>query len=213
MRGAALALGLLVLGGGCAPDPGSLTNLQTAEGRGIVVFGDSLANGYQVDPAQAYPARLERRLGVPVAAEGENGATSADGLASFDTRVPRHDPFLVVLEFGGNDFRHHVPRDQTFANMEALVRRVQRLGAVAVVVAMDVDVFGDSYGRGYRALARRHGAGVVTGLLDDVMMQPKYMVDPIHPNEAGHAFLADRVAAVLEPILARMPAAQRARRR
>lgn len=194
----------------CGSEAGNLTNLDSS-GQRLVIFGDSLTNGYQIAPNAAFPARLQQELGVPVVAIGYDGATSADGVSRFGTDVPRHNPYLVVIEFGGNDFHYRVPQDETFRNMERLVLQVQRLGAVAVLVAVDVDLMGDSYGAGYAEIARRHGAGVVTGLLNDVMTKPRFMLDPIHPNEAGHAFLAERILDTLRPILKHMPAARRAR--
>ena len=112
---------------------------------------------------------------------------------------------------GGNDFTHRVPQDETFRNIEQLVHKVHLLPAAAVLIAVDVNPLGDSYGAGYQAIAERRGAGVVTGLLDDVLAKPRFMLDPIHPSEQGHPFLADRVARVLKPILARMPAARQLR--
>ena len=85
---------------------------------------------------------------------------------------------------------------------------MHRLGAAAVIVAVDADAIGDTYGDGYRAIAERYGAGVVTGLLKDVFAKPEYMIDFIHPTAEGHVFLADRIAAAVDPILARMPAAR-----
>lgn len=173
------------------------------------MFGDSLAAGAGIDPASAYPALLQRDFGLPVIALGQNGDTTESGLARFDRDVPPHRPFLVVVELGGNDFTHRVPQSATFRNIEQLVLKVHRLGAVAVVAAVDTSPIGDSYGDGYRDIARRYGAGVVTGLLNDVLAKPRYMVDSIHPNAEGHTFLAARMAAVLRPILERMPTARR----
>lgn len=174
------------------------------------MFGDSLAAGYGVDPARAYPALLEQRLGAPVVVEGEVGAQTRDSLERFAATVPRHEPFLVVVQLGGNDFTHRVSQDETFRNIEQLVARVQRIGAVAVVVSVDVDLVGDTYGAGYREIAKRQGAAVVTGFLNGILGHPEYQVDPIHPNERGHAVLADRLDRVLRPILDRMPAARSA---
>lgn len=206
----AVLVAALALGGCGGDNRWDLRNLE-APGECVVVFGDSLTAGYGIDPARAFPALLAEDLRIPVVAEGRKGDTTRDALRRFDAAVPKHRPFLVVLEFGGNDFTHRVPQDETFRNMEQLVRRVQQLPAAAVVVAVDVNPMGDTYGDGYRDLARRQGAAVVPGLLNDVIAKPQYMLDPIHPNEMGHPFLAARVTRVLRPILDRMPAARRLR--
>lgn len=216
-----------VSGFGCAADNTWALRHLDAEGECIVVFGDSLTAGLRVDPAEAFPALLATDLGVPIVAEGVSGETTAQGLERFDSVVPRHRPFLVVIEFGYNDFTSLMPQDETLRNIEQLVRRVHALPAAAVVISVDVDRIamppgetgvgtllqriGDRYGRGYRAIARRRGTGLVTGLLNDVVDHPQYMVDPIHPNPAGHALLAARVRRVLRPMLDRMPAAERLR--
>ncbi len=198
----------LCLGAGCGGDAWDIRQLE-AEGDCIVVFGDSLAAGHGIDQAQAFPALLAQQLGVPVVVEATVGDTTRDGLGRFDGAVPRHRPFLVVIELGANDFTHRVPQDETFRNIEQLVYKVHRLPAAAVIVAVDATPIGDTYGEGYSAIARRLGTGVVTGLLDDVFAHPKYMLDVVHPNAEGHPFLAARVARALKPLLARMPAARR----
>ena len=195
---------------GCGNDGPPLRNLD-AQGECIAILGDSLTAGHGLAPAQAYPALLAQRLGIPVVARGRDGDTTADGLARFDRDVPPLRPFLVVIQFGGNDFLHRVPQDETFRNIEHLVLKTHRLGAAAVVVAVDVDPIGDSYGNGYRNIATRHGAGVVTRFLRDVFGKPALMYDTIHPNARGHVLVTDRLAGTLEPILRRMPAAQRLR--
>ena len=68
-----------------------------APGDCVVVFGDSLAAGYGIDPARAFPALLARELGLPVVVEARVGDTTQDGLARFDAALAPHRPFIVGI--------------------------------------------------------------------------------------------------------------------
>ena len=77
-------------------------------GTTIVAFGDSITYGVGASQAAAYPSALSRRLGVEVINAGVPGETSAEGLARLP-EVLELDPWLVIIEFGGNDLLQRRP--------------------------------------------------------------------------------------------------------
>ena len=66
---------------------------------------------------------------------GVPGDTTADALARLERDVLVHEPGVVCLTLGGNDLLRQLPADDAFANLEAIVRRLQDAGALVVVAA------------------------------------------------------------------------------
>ena len=81
--------------------------LGAAETKTVIFFGDSLTAGYGVDPDEAYPALIQKKIdadGLPwrVVNAGLSGETTAGGLRRLDW-ILRQRVDIFVLELGGND--------------------------------------------------------------------------------------------------------------
>src|SRR5438445_353975 len=73
----------------------------------IIILGDSIAAGYGVDPDEAYPALLQRKIDAAklpfmIVNAGVSGDTTADGLRRVNW-VLKQPVDILVLELGGND--------------------------------------------------------------------------------------------------------------
>jgi hypothetical protein len=68
-----------------------------AQGGGVLAVGDSLTFGEGVPADQAYPARLQALLGVPVANAGVPGYSSRQAAQRAAALLPRLRPRLVLL--------------------------------------------------------------------------------------------------------------------
>jgi len=169
---------------------GDVPNLDSP-GTAIVCFGDSITAGVG--------ARAER-LGVPVVNAGVSGDTAAEGLARVD-RVLAADPWLVIVELGGNDLLRRRPAEATEQDLTAIVERLLAAGTAVVLVPVEAPLIGGSYGDMYERLARRYDVPSVDGVLRDVLTDPRRKSDQIHPNAAGYADLAAAVARVVEPLV------------
>jgi len=194
----ATALLSLLAWRGCAWPP--VRNLGARDGP-IVILGDSLAAGVGSKGGQrGFVTRLSEKLGVEIVNRGVSGNTTQDGLERLETDVLALQPALVILELGGNDFLRRVDPDQTFANLETMIRRSQEEGAAVLVLGVRGGLLGGSRGDRFRELARRHQAAYVSDILDGVFARPALMADSIHPNDAGHQKIAER----LEPVMRRL---------
>ena len=96
----------------------------------IVILGDSLAAGYGLDPSEAFPALLQRKvdeagLKFSVVNAGVSGDTSAGGLRRIDWLLKRRVDVLV-LELVGNDGLRGIPATATKTNLQAIIDRTKQ---------------------------------------------------------------------------------------
>lgn len=179
----------------------------------IVVLGDSLAAGLGVDPTEAFPALLQKKIDAAgwnyeVVNAGVSGDTSADGLARIDWLLRRRIDVLI-LELGGNDGLRGIPVSATATNLQAIINRVKQKYPSAQVVVAGMQMppnMGDEYTSAFRKifpeLATRNHAALIPFLLEGVGGNPELnQADRIHPTAAGHKIVADNVWKVLKPVL------------
>jgi acyl-CoA thioesterase-1 len=169
----------------------------------IAAMGDSLTEGLGVDPADAYPAQLERKLraagyDVTVANAGVSGETSSGALARVDW-VLRQEPDIVILATGGNDGLRGVEPAVTAENIDQIVQKLQASGAVVVLTGMEmVQNMGTEFTSEFRALypaiAARRGVILMPFLLQDVATDPDLnQPDFIHPTAAGYTIVVENL--------------------
>lgn len=191
-----------------------VTGLGAAEKtKTLLFFGDSLTAGYGVDPDEAYPALVQRKIddaGRPwrVVNAGLSGETTAGGLRRLDWILRQHVD-LFVIELGGNDGLRGIDPATTRANLNAMIERIrQRYPDVVVVLAgMQLPTnMGPDYTKAFAAIypdvAREERAILIPFLLDRVGGVPSLnQADGIHPTAEGHRIVADTVWHVLQPLL------------
>lgn len=158
----------------------------------IVAFGDSLTYGKGAPRDQTYPAVLAALTGKNVVNLGLNGDTGG----AAPRRLPEvlaHNPCMVLIEFGGNDFMRGVSLEQTVSSISQIVDDVQAAGAVAVIVDTGGYYGMRKYTKAYKKLAREKGAVFVPAILDGIFGRKDLMSDQIHPNAAGYKMAAEKV--------------------
>lgn len=180
-----------------APDAPNLDSPGTT----IVCLGDSITYGVGARPEESYPNRLAERLGVPVVNAGVPGDTTTEALARLDEVLAR-DPWLVIIELGGNDLLRRLSVDEAERNLRAVVEGVLAARAVPVLVELDGgSLLTDSLADVFERLQEEYRVPMVEDVLDDVLRDAGLRADHIHPNAAGYRVLADGVAEVVEPLL------------
>ena len=198
-RARPLVLLAFVLFAGCRRE---IPNLDSP-GTTIVAFGDSITAGYGAEgPGTTYPERLADRIGRPVINEGVPGDTTADALARIEP-VLAHDPWLVIVELGGNDLLRQTPIERVEANLTAIVERLLAARIAVVLVEIHGPFGGGRYADLFERLGEKYHVPVLEDALPDILSDPKLKSDEIHPNAAGYAKLAEAVSEELEPILKR----------
>lgn len=178
----------------------------------ILVFGDSLSDGYGLKRSQAYPALLAAKLDAAglhyqVINSSATGDTTDSGLRRLPPHLKRKIDILI-LELGINDAFRGVPVDEIRKNLQAIVDQVKarnpRLGIIICGMHLSnyaAEDYVSAFGQMYVDLAVKNHAALVPYLLDGVAGDPLLnLPDHIHPNAAGQKILAENLWRVLEPI-------------
>lgn len=184
-----------------------------AKRKTIVILGDSIAAGHGVDPSEAFPSLLQRRideqqLPFEVVNAGVSGDTTAGGVRRMSW-LSRRPIEVLVIELGGNDGLRGISPDETRTNLEKIVSVArEKQPAVRIVLAgMQMPQnMGADYNRKFRelfaAVAKEKRTEFIPFLLEGVGGKPELnQPDRIHPNPEGHKIVASNVWSVLEPLL------------
>lgn len=178
----------------------------------IVAFGDSLMAGYQLNPGESFPERLEEALkarghDVVIANAGVSGDTTSAGLARLDWSVP-DDTQLVILGLGANDMLRGVDPGVTENNLTGMLERLD---------ARDIDVmlmgmlaapnlgasFGERFNGIYPDLASQFDVELYPFFLDGVTtVSGMTLDDRMHPSAAGVDRMVEGVLPMVEAYIA-----------
>lgn len=179
----------------------------------IVVLGDSIAAGFGVDPDEAYPALLQRKieeakLPYTVVNAGVSGDTTAGGLRRINW-VLRQPVDILILELGGNDGLRGIPVSETRANLQSIIDRAREkhpkikilLAGMKMPANMGADYTTD-FEKVFAEIAQKNKTALVPFVLENVggkaeLNQP----DRIHPTPAGHQIVAENIWPFLKPLL------------
>lgn len=184
-------LGYCVIGlAGCVD-----TNIKNINSKGtqIICFGDSITAGYGVKPQEKYPSVLSELLNMSVINAGIEGDTSFGGLQRIKIDVLERDPFLVIIEFGGNDFLYKIPMEETLENIRRMIDQIQAKGALVALVDINADIFLNEYEPRLEEIARGKGAIFIPKAFAGLIANPRLKLDFIHPNIYGYRIIAHRI--------------------
>jgi acyl-CoA thioesterase-1 len=175
--------------------------------------GTSLTAGLGLDPGDAYPALIQRKIDAAglryrVVNAGVSGETSAGARRRMGWLM-RQKVAVLVVETGANDGLRGQDPEATRENVQAILdeaRRQQPPPRLALIAMEALPNYGADYRRRFRAiypeLARKNGATLVPFLLAGVAGEAKLnQADGIHPTAEGHRVVAENVWKALRPIL------------
>src|SRR5919108_6445473 len=187
-------------------------HLPAAETKTILVFGDSLSDGFMLKRSEAYPALLAKKLraaglNFQVINASASGGTTDGGLERLPAHL-KHRIDIFVLELGINDAFLGISVAQIEKNLQRIIDKVKARNPNSRVIIAGLqlpDYTGDDYvsafGNMFAELAAKNGAALVPYLLQGVAGNPSLnLPDGIHPNAAGQKVLAENVWRVLEPV-------------
>jgi acyl-CoA thioesterase-1 len=174
----------------------------------ILVLGDSLSAGYGIDPAKAWPALLQARLGAEysVTNASVSGETTAGGLSRLPALLERHRPRLVILALGANDGLRGLPLGQMRANLAAMLGQIERHQARGLLVGIrlppNYGPYATEFAGVFAELSQAEEVPLVPFLLEGFADQPAYFqADGLHPTAAAQPLILDNLLASVRKAL------------
>ncbi len=173
----------------------------------VLALGDSLTAGYQLPPAQSFPAQLQaalqaRGMAVQVHNAGVSGDTTAQAKARLGwvlNSLPAK-PDLAIVALGANDMLRGQPPAQAKANLDSILAEFDRRGIAVLLAGMrSAPNMGAAYAQKfdpiYADLAKKHGATLYPFFTEGVSGQPALLLaDGMHPNAKGVAVMVRNIA-------------------
>lgn len=186
----------------------------TARPMTLLALGDSLTAGYGVDPADAFPVKLEAALrakghDVTVINAGVSGDTAGDGLARLDWALG--DPVdAAIVELGANDMLRGLDPAETEKALDRILATLRAKNIPVLLAGMQAAPnlgadYGARFNRLYPKLTAVHGVLFYPFFLDGVAGQSALnQPDGMHPNAAGVDEIVKRMVPAVEALLAQV---------
>lgn len=176
--------------------------VDVAEQYDVVAFGDSLIEGLGATQTKGFISLLSERVGVPILNMGIRRNKTYDMLNRVQDDVLKYSPRLVIMDGGSNDMIHGSPWPVIEANLRALFSIFEHEDIHVIYLASVTGVFGDPHAADSRAIAAEFpNVTYVSNIQEDIFLDPSESFDLVHPNDAGHKMIADRVEPVLRDVL------------
>lgn len=180
----------------------------------ILMLGDSLTAGYGLFKSDALPVRLQAALeqtvpGLRVINGGVSGDTTAGGRARLAWSLAER-PNAMIIALGANDGLRGLAAEQTFANLDAMIRAAKDAGVPVLLAGMRAPPnLGPEYGSAFDAvfprLAAEHGVAFYPFLLEGVVARLKFNQDDgIHPNARGVDIIVGNLLPLVRDLIARI---------
>jgi acyl-CoA hydrolase len=175
-------------------------------GSRVLAFGDSVTYGTGANPGEDWPTLLGEATGWEVVNAGVVGDTAEAGKSRIGPLLEEHQPALVIIEIGGNDFLHRRSGNDVKQDLKVLVDAVRSSGAQAVLVGVpSLSLLAVVAGKPddssiYGELGKEAGVPVISDVFSDVLSQPDLRADQIHPNAAGYRKMADGIHSALKQL-------------
>ena len=204
VRGATAGLlgtGLLAALAGCGKKKAARAQA-VAAGSTVLALGDSLTYGTGASPETAYPTVLADLTGWNVVNAGVPGNTSAQALERLPDLLAEHQPKLVIVSIGGNDFLRRQSAATTRANILRICSEAKGSGAQVLLVAVPELSLMAAAGRLsdhplYEEIAEELKIPLHAKGWSSVLAQERLRSDPIHANAAGYAEFAQGLVGTL----------------
>lgn len=163
----------------------------------IVAFGDSLAAGVGAQQTNGFVDILAEDLDIEIINHAQAGADAHDMWNTIDT-VIAESPRIVILSVGTTDaVVPTTPAYQVASRLERMISTIHDSGSAIILLETASHQYGDMY---YK-IAREHQTALVQDVVSPLRGKQQFMFDEVHPNDAGHVRIADKVAPTLSQLL------------
>ena len=171
----------------------------------LLILGDSLSAGYNMDIKQSWPSLLPDALAkhdkaVIVVNGSISGDTTGNGLARLPQLLEDHAPDTVLIELGANDGLRGFPPKLMSSNLDQIIKQVKAAGAKPIMMQIKIP---PNYGKRYNqqfeyvfaALADQQNVPLLPFFLEHIILKPEWMMnDGLHPKPEAQPWIAEFVA-------------------
>lgn len=172
----------------------------------VIAFGDSLVAGVGTTSGGNFVSLLSQRLNVSILNSGRPGDTTGAALSRLQVSVLDRNPGIVIVLLGGNDLLQGIPIQTRLNNINSIVDQIRAKGAAVVLVGLGMGQI-DPWEGALPGIATRTSSTLVPDILEGIFGVPALMFDSVHPNNAGHQIMADRIEPLLRPLVNALPKA------
>lgn len=183
------------------------------EPKKIIAYGDSLFSTERLAAGDSFPEQLEtkmKELGFAgeVVGVGYGGYTSGQALKRLEPVLNAHtDVDLLILEFGGNDLLQNIPSDETYRNMEQMIKIIQAREIPILLTGLILPFngyqgFSNRLNYVYTDLSEKYNIPLDPFFLEGILGVPELnQADNVHPNKFGNSLIASRFAPMVLDII------------
>jgi acyl-CoA thioesterase-1 len=179
----------------------------------LLVLGDSLSAGYNIQAREAFPQRLEAALraqgvSIQVINAGVSGDTSAGGLTRVDWALGQRPPEFAIVALGANDGLRGLDPEAMERNLDRILTRMKEKGVKPLLAGMLAPPnmgsdYRDRYAAVFPRLAAKHGVPLYPFFLEGVAAKPELNLgDGIHPNPQGVDVMVANILPAVRKLLA-----------
>jgi acyl-CoA thioesterase I len=158
----------------------------------VLILGDSLSYGTGATKGEDYPTLLAQSTGWRIVNAGVPGDTTEQGLARLPDLLAEHQPTLLMIELGGNDFLKKVPIAQTERNLKAIIEQAKRHQIRTLLIAIpDYQPVKAAFGglsdhALYGKLSKETETPLIEEIFSEVLSKNALKADYVHPNAQGY---------------------------
>ncbi len=180
---------------------------------GILILGDSLSAAHNIPVDKGWP-RLFRnniRSSFPqtsVINASISGETTFGGLQRLPALLSKHRPTHLIIELGGNDGLRGLGFRQSTDNLRQMVELAESRQVTVLLVGVRMPpnlgaAYNTRFQQVFETVAGEYSIHYLPRFLDGVAASDPALMQPdgIHPTAIAQPILADKIGALMVPIL------------
>jgi len=175
-------------------------------GKTVLAFGDSVTFGTGASAGEGWPTLLANQTGWAIVNAGIPGDTAEAGKQRIEVLLDEHQPALIIIEIGGNDFLHRRSPKAVKEDIRSMIQAAKNRGAQVVLVAVpELSLIGAVTRKPteaplYRELGEEEKVPVVSDVFAEILGKPELCADQIHPNAKGYRQMASGLYSSLQKV-------------
>ena len=167
----------------------------------ILFLGDSITEGYGIDPKNNYPSLIEKRINkintnIKVINAGFSGSTTSSSLSRLKFSLKKYKIDILFLALGANDGLRGFSVEETKQNLQKTIELAKKNNITVILAGMQIpNNYGKIYTQKFKMifpqLSTENQIELVPFLLEGVGgVKSHNLADGIHPNVKGHQIIA-----------------------